>query len=408
MSQTQIRDGQPGVINPQFNGADDLIATNPARPATRNSERSLDFQPRRELSSAEDLLRSGENPPPGSNLIKIDPAILISLVTVAFNRLEKNQIESFSEELEAAQPRYTKTLDSIIAKIEEQARKQNEMKAKEKENQIASDIQLGLSAALTAFGIIATVLTAGALSPLIGIGIAITATMTGADIINRGLKAGKVEYDNPLDKTGNKKNQLDISIGGLVKMAVERADANGDFKYPDDIKRKGPEAMEKYRNEVIMGVSIFMSIAVAGLTIALSVGGIVSLRNAAKAASDGAGVAKEAAGSVSKLSKFAEANSAQIQMANQISEVAADASNLGLSVFQNANAIDMAETKYSASLASAEAKRLQTTSEILESNRNNIQSILKNVMGLIHENLNLLSDAQKNAVASASNVSPAV
>lgn len=408
MSQTQIRDGQPGVINPQFNGADDLIAKNPARPATRNSERSLDFQPRRELSSAEDLLRSGENPPPGSNLIKIDPAILISLVTVAFNRLEKNQIESFSKELESAQPRITKTLDSIIAKIEEQARKQNELKAKEKENQIASDIQLGLGAALTVFGLIATVLTAGALSPLIGIGMAISATMTGADIINRGLKAGKVEYNDPLDKAGTKKNPLDISIGGLVKMAVERAEANGDFKYPDDIKRKGPEAMEKYRNQVIMGVSIFMSIAVAGLTIALSVGGIVSLRNAAKAASDGAGVAKDAVSSVSKLSKFAQENSARIQMANQISEVASDGANLGLSVFQNANGIGMAETQFSMKLASAEANRLQITADVFESYRNTIQSTLKNVMGLIHENLNLLSDAQKNAVASASNVSPAV
>jgi hypothetical protein len=68
----------------------------------------------------------------------------------------------------------------------------------------------------------------------------------------------------------------------------------------------------------------------------------------------------------------------------------------------------MAETQFSMKLASAEANRLQITADVFESYRNTIQSTLKNVMGLIHENLNLLSDAQKNAVASASNVSPAV
>ena len=408
MDPSQIRNSQPGAINPQFNGADETIAKNPAAPAARHSERSLVFQPRRELLSEEGTRRLGEEPPPGSNLIKIDPAILITLVTVAFNRLEKNQIESFSKELESAQPRTTKTLDSIIAKIEEQARKQNELKAKERENQIASDIQLGLGAALTVFGLIATVLTAGALSPLIGIGMAISATMTGADIMNRGLKAGKVEYNDPLDKAGSKKNPLDISIGGLVKMAVERAAANGDFKYPDEIRRKGPEAMEKYRNQVIMGVSMFISIAVAGLTIALSVGGIVSLRNAAKAASDGAEVAKDAVSSVSKLSKFAQANGAQIQMANQISEVASDGANLGLSVFQNANGIGMAETQFSMKLASAEANRLQVTADVFESYRNTIQSTLKNVTESINQAKQILADAQKNADTSASNISPAV
>ena len=403
MSQTQITNGLPGLINPQGNAIDDPIEKNLGIPATRRSAPALDFQYRREVKGDEGPIRSVEESPPGSNLLKIDPAVLISLVTVAFNRLEINQIESFSNELEKAQPRAAKTLDSMIAKIEEQARKQNEIKEKEKKNQIASDVQLGLGAALTVLGILATILTAGALSPLIGIGMAIGATMTGADIVNRGLKAGKVQYDDPLDKSGNKKNPLDISIGGLVKMAVEKAAASGDFAYPDEVRKKGPEAMEKYRNQVIMGVSMFISIAVAGLTIALSVGGIVSLRNAAKAASDGAGLAKDAATSTSKLAKFAEANSAQIQMVNQVSQAAADGANLGMTIYQNVNGIGMAETKYSMDLASAEAIRLQTTSDILESYRNKIQSTMKNVTESINQSKELLAYAQKNADASASN-----
>ena len=186
-------------------------------------------------------------------------------------------------------------------------------------------------------------------------------------------------------------------------MAVEKAAASGDFAYPDEVRKKGPEAMEKYRNQVIMGVSMFISIAVAGLTIALSVGGIVSLRNAAKAASDGAGLAKDAATSTSKLAKFAEANSAQIQMVNQVSQAAADGANLGMTIYQNVNGIGMAETKYSMDLASAEAIRLQTTSDILESYRNKIQSTMKNVTESINQSKELLAYAQKNADASASN-----
>jgi hypothetical protein len=401
MSQTQITNGLPSVTNPQGNGIDQPIEKNLGTPAARRSAPALDFQYRREVKSDEGPIRLAEDSPPGSNLLKIDPAVLISLVTIAFNRLEKNQIEAFSNELEKAQPRAAKTLDSMIAKIEEQARKQNEIKEKEKKNQIASDVQLGLGAALTVLGILATILTAGALSPLIGVGMAISATMTAADIVNRGLKAGKVQYDDPLDKTGRKKNQLDISIGGLVKMEVERAAAKGTFAYPDEIKNKGPEAMEKYRNQVIMGVSMFMSILVAGATIALSVGGIVGLRNAAKAASDGAGLAKDAVTATSKLAKFAEANSAQIQMVNQVSQVAADGTNLGLTIYQNVNGIGMAETKFSMQLASAEANRLETTHEILQSYINKIQSSMKNMSESINDSKGILADAQKNVDTSA-------
>lgn len=408
MTKNQIINGLPGAINPQGNAIDAPIGKELEKPAAKRSAPALDFQYRGEAQNKEDPIRLLEVLPPGSNLIKIDPAVLISLVTVVFNKLEINQIESFSKEMEKAQPRAAKTLDSMIAKIEEQARKQNEAKEKDKKNQIASDIQLGLGAALTVFGILATILSAGALSPLIGLGMVIGATMTGADIVNRGLKAGKVLYDDPLDKSGHKKNPLDISIGGLVKMAVEKAAANGDFHYPDEIRRKGPEAMEKYRNQVIMGVSMFISIAVAGLTIALSVGGIVSLRNAAKAASDGAGLAKDAATSTSKLAKFAEVNSANIQMVNQVSQVAADGANLGLTVFQNVNGIGMAETKFSMQIASAEANRLQTTHDILQSYINRIQSNIRNVNESINHTKEILSSAQKNADASASNLSPSI
>ena len=90
-------------------------------------------------------------------------------------------------------------------------------------------------------------------------------------------------------------------------------------------------------------------------------------------------------------------------MVNQVSQAAADGANLGMTIYQNVNGIGMAETKYSMDLASAEAIRLQTTSDILESYRNKIQSTMKNVTESINQSKELLAYAQKNADASASN-----
>jgi hypothetical protein len=323
---------------------------------------------------------------------------------VVLNQLEESQISAFSKELQEAQPRYEKTMNVMIAKIEEQARKQAEIQKKQKDNQVASDIQLGLGAAMTVFGILATILTAGAASPLIAVGMAIGATLTSLDIVNRGLQAGNVKYDDPLDKTGRKKNPLDISIGGLVKMAVEKHAATDLGFYPNEIKRKGPAAMEKYRNEVVMGVSIFISIVIAGSTIALSVGGIVSMKNAAKAAKDGIDIAKESTKSLSKLAQFGQDNSAKIQMINQLAEVGTDVVNLGASGYQNISGLLMADTKFSSMLAGAEATRLQAAMDLISGYINAIQSTSKSVSQSINQGKQTLIDTQKNTISSESNV----
>lgn len=408
MSDTQITGSLPGAVYPLPSDAGgspvrktdgpNRRSTSPAVNVARGFESEGGIQPRKPDGPK----------PPGANSAVLDPAVLIPLVMVVLNQLEESQITAFSKDLAEAQPRYEKTMNAMIAKIEEQARKQDEIQKKQKDNQIASDVMLGLGAAMTVFGILATILTAGAASPLIAVGMAIGATLTSLDVVNRGLQAGKVMYDDPLDKTGRKKNPLDISIGGLVKMAVEKHAATDQGFYPAEIIKKGPAAMEKYRNEVVMGVSIFISIAIAGTTIGLSTGGIASLRNAAKAAKDGAEAVMDTVKSASKLARFAQDNAAQIQMINQIVEVGADAVNLGASAYQNINGLLMAETQFSSKLAGAEATRLQASMDFISGYINTIQSISKDMSQTVNQGKQILIDAQKNVVSSESNISAVI
>jgi hypothetical protein len=402
MSEIQARDRIQSFDNRQPGAINESPVSNPKAPDKRRGGEDVDVI--RKWDPAAPGPKNNNRPqPPGASAIVNDPSVLIPLVMVILNQLEEKQIKSFSKDLESAQPRYEKTMDVMIAKIEEQAKKQAEIQKKQKENQIISDVQLGIGAAMTVFGILATILTAGALSPLIGVGMAIGASMTALDIVNRGLKAGNIEYDDPLDKTGRKKNPLDISIGGLVKMAVEKHASTDDKFFPIEIIKKGPAAMEKYRNEVIMGVSIFISLAIAGSTIALSVGGIVGLKNAAKTAKDGVDLAKDAAESISTLAKFGQQNGATIQMVNQVTEVGSDIANLGLSTYQNISGLSLADTKFSAMLAGANATRLQAAMSIINEYINTIKSTTNNTSKSINESKQILIQTQTNIMSSDAN-----
>jgi hypothetical protein len=153
-----------------------------------------------------------------------------------------------------------------------------------------------------------------------------------------------------------------------------------------------------------MGVSIFISIVIAGSTIALSVGGIVSLKNAAKAAKDGVEIARDLTKSVSKFAQFGQDNAAKIQMINQVAEVGADAVNLGASGYQNISGLLMADTKFTSMLASAEATRLQALMELISGYINTIQSTSKNVSQSLNQGKQTLIDTQNNTISSESNI----
>jgi hypothetical protein len=143
---------------------------------------------------------------------------------------------------------------------------------------------------------------------------------------------------------------------------------------------------------------------IAGSTIALSVGGIVSMKNAAKAAKDGIDIAKESTKSLSKLAQFGQDNSARIQMINQLAEVGTDVVNLGASGYQNISGLLMADTKFSSMLAGAEATRLQAAMDLISGYINAIQSTSKSVSQSINQGKQTLIDTQKNTISSESNV----
>lgn len=330
--------------------------------------------------------------PPGGQLITMDPAVLIAMVNDVFSKLDEKQLAAFFSQLEKAQPKYQQILDSRIQTIEKQFQKQKEVKETERKNQIAADVQLGLGVAMTVFGIIASILSAGALSGLMVAGLAVGAAMTTVDVVNRGLKAGEVKYNDPLDKTGAKKNQLDISIGGLVKMAVEASAANNTFDYPPEIAKGGKAAMDKYRNEVIMGVTIFLSIAIAAGSVAMGAGGIAQLKNAAKAGKDVAGAVKDATSSASKFAQFAEANASRIQLISQVADVGGDIINASASIYQGANTVVMADTTFDMKMAEAQVNRLDAYADVEGAHLQRIREAMRNSSSGVNQTKQMLAD----------------
>ncbi len=338
--------------------------------------------------------KSANGMPPGSMLMQLDPALIISMVTVVFNQLDEQQAASFEQQLKNAEPQYKKILDSRLNEIEKKFRKQLEVREQEKKAQIASDIQLGLGVALTVFGMIATILTAGALSGLMVAGMAIGAATTSLDLVNRGLKAGDVKIADPLDKSGKSQKLLDISIAGLVRMSIESAFANNAVIIPPWVNKKDKAAVDKFREELILGVTIYMTVMVAAGSIALSAGGIMQAKKLADAGKEAANAGKLLTRIAPKVADFAQTNLASIQMVNQSVDIAGDIANLGASVYQGASTITMANMTFDMRMAESTVNRLDSYADAARAYMELIQTTMRNSASSIGEIKKTLADTR--------------
>lgn len=339
--------------------------------------------------------------PPGAGRLNLDPALLMSIVTEVFNNLDEKQAASFMQMLKNAEPRYSKILASRLEEVKTRFDKMKAGKEIDRKNQIASDVQLGVGVALTVIGILATILTAGALSGFMIAGMALSASMTTLDVVNRGLKAGKVQYDDPLDKSGKGKKQLDISIGGLMRMAVEEDFANGKIKLPSNIDPNDKAAVQKYRESWVTGMTVAMTIVIAVVGLGLGAG-------AFKAASNMGDVAKKAGNLFEnvapKIAEFARDNVATIQMVNQGMEIAGDLANLATSIYQGANTIVRADVTYQMRMAEANLNQLDSYADIARAIIARIQESMKSSADGIGEAKKIMADTRANLNSSLSNI----
>jgi hypothetical protein len=313
---------------------------------------------------------SNNDPAPGLFQVKIDPALMITMLTEVFSKLDENQSAAFMKQLQNAEPMFTKILQSRIDESNKRYKNFIDTRAAEKKSQISSDVQLGVGVALTVLGVIATILTAGALSGFMIAGMVLSATMTTSDVINRGLKAGKVEYDDPFDKTGKTKKPLDISIGGLMKMAVEADFASGNHSYPPHIDKKDEKAMAAYRESWVLGTSVALTAVVTVLSIGLGVGAFRAAKNMGDSAMKAGEMFKNIA---PKIADFARENVSSIQMVNQSLEMAGDVINLTTSVYQGTNTIVMAKNTFEMRMAEANLNQLSSYADIMNADFGRIQ-----------------------------------
>ncbi len=332
--------------------------------------------------------------PPGLLLKKIDAAQIIAMVTVVFNELDEKQAASFLQQLKNEEPRFQKILDARLDELEKKFKKQIEAKKQEKNAQITSDVQLGLGVALTVLGIIATIFTAGAMSGLMIAGMAIGAATTTLDVVNRGLKAGDVQYTDPLDKSGKTKKPLDISIGGLIRMQIEAEFAAGLAKVPPWVNKNDKAAVDKYREELILGTTIVVTILMAAATISVAAGGVMQAKKLADTGKEVANAGKYLAQISSKAADFAKTNMATIQMVNQSVEIGGDVVNLAASVYQGSNTIMMAETKFDMRMAESTVNRLDSYADAEKAYMERIQSAMRNSAESIGDVKKLLADVR--------------
>lgn len=344
---------------------------------------------------------SNNNPAPGLFQVKIDPALMISMLTEVFSKLDENQSAAFMKQMKAAEPLYSKILQSRIDEMNTKYVNFKKTLEIDKKNQLASDIQLGLGVALTALGIIATILTAGALSGFMIAGMAISATMTTSDVINRGLKAGKVEYDDPFDKTGQTKKPLDISIGGLMRMAIEADFASGKLSYPPTVDTKDKAAMQKHRDTVILAVSVTVTVMVAVLSIGLGVGAFRAAKNMGDSAMKAGDMFKNIA---PKIADFARENASSIQMINQSLDMVGDVANLTTSVYQGAYTIVRADNTFDMRMAEARLNQLSSYADIMMGNFERIHQAMKESSENIADIKNGLSDQRAMLMSSTSQI----
>lgn len=372
MNNTSSVNGRPESGN--FPNADEAGQTIPtSRTEKKTTEKGLNVEPNRKEDSPGfaillDFL------PPGVRSIKIDPTLVMSVLTEVFNKLDEKQIAAFTQQLKNEQPRFQKILEARLKQIDEKVKKQAEVNKQQKNTQVASDAQLGLSVALMVVGLIATILTAGALSGVMIAGMAIGGVTTTLDVTTRILKAADQNYIDPNDK--KTKKPIDVSIAGLVKIAMDYDFARENSSaYPARLKNASPEEKAKYREAASLAASIVVMLIVAGVGIGLGVGGIMAAKKMAEGAKDAGNIVRKIS---EKVADFAEANVATIQAVAQGVDVAGDLANLSSAGYQAGNTITMGNNTFDMRMAEAELNRLDSYSDVSKAHLSRIQAGMQN------------------------------
>ena len=251
---------------------------------------------------------------------------------------------------------------------------------KEKEAQTSADICLGFQVAGAVFGMLAAILLTmftlgGGAAAIVGAAIGLTTTIL--DVGTRIAKATGATYDDPTDPTHNKKQALDITLGGAIKRAIEQQEADGHL-YPAGMKSDTEKA--EFKSKYTMGWTIAINLAVAAAGI---IAGGVTLAGAGKAV----GAGKEIASLSGKVIKQAAQVVANVASAAQI---IADAGGAASMVTHGSYGIAIAHITFEKNELDNQRNRMDSMQNIfsddMKSLQNHITSRVKDI-GAIYEDM---------------------
>jgi hypothetical protein len=161
------------------------------------------------------------------------------------------------------------TKDELNKKIFEtmsaNIKKATEIANQQKSKKLADDIGLGFQVAAMILGAIAlSVFTAGITAPVV-IGLALGAVMTMMSVADRICEATDAKWK----KKDETEVRLKISWEGMMERALDDPGT-----IPQSIKDKGEGAIQKYKEEATMGVSIACTILMLGASLAAGFAGV--------------------------------------------------------------------------------------------------------------------------------------
>lgn len=161
------------------------------------------------------------------------------------------------------------TKDELNKKIFEtmsaNIKKATEIANHQKSKKLADDIGLGFQVAAMILGAIAlSVFTAGITASAV-IGLALGAVMTMMSVADRISEATEAKWD----KKDGTKATLKISWEGMMERIMDDPGT-----IPQSIKDKGEGAIQKYKEDVTMGVSIACTILMLGASLAAGFAGV--------------------------------------------------------------------------------------------------------------------------------------
>lgn len=289
--------------------------------------------------------------------------VLMDMIDKSGDADTKNSMEM----LVASFKRSEKLNSARLQSYSDSIKKAAETAAKKKDQQTMSDVGLGFQVAGAILGLLgAILLTAftlgGGAFAIAGAIIGLTTTVL--DVGTRIAKATDAKYDDPRDPKN--KQALDITIGGMVKMAIERAEANGHIYIPPELNT---EQKKEYLSKVTMGVTITMNLLVAATTIAM---GGLSIQAAGKAAlkgaQDGASLSSKVAGSAAQLfSKVASGG-----------QIVSDVGGATTMVTKGAYGINIAHITFEKNELDNQRTRMDAWQSILSNDMQSIQNSISN------------------------------